>query len=208
MGQLAGSTDIVAHLGLGYSMGEAISGTTVLSGRTEAREESAFMTGTALTSIATRTRQGIEFALAYDAFKLQGETFDIKYDDSAAADKQVKGQYIQAVWNITGESHNYSNTSGTFGGLKVKTPFTMNGGSGAWQLVVRQSELDGSNALVTSSLKTNGAKAWTYGINWVMNENARVMLNYIKTNFNSAVASTGMYYTGQDAIVLRGQLAF
>jgi len=166
------------------------------------------MTGTQLASIATRTRQGVEFALAYDAFKLQGETFDIKYDDSAAADKQVKGQYIQAVWNITGEPHNYSNTAGTFGGLKVKTPFTMNGGSGAWQLVVRHSELDGSNALVTSTSKTNGAKAWTYGINWVMNENARIMLNYVKTDFNSAVSTSGQSLLGQDAIVLRGQLAF
>jgi phosphate-selective porin OprO/OprP len=208
MGQLAGQTDVIAHLGLGYSVGEAASGTTVVSGRTEAREESAFMTGTALASIATRTRQGIEFALAYDAFKLQGETFDIKYDDSAAADKQVKGQYIQAVWNITGEPHNYSNSSGTFGGLKVKTPFTANGGLGAWQLVVRHSELDGSGALVTNANKTDGAKAWTYGVNWVMNENARVMLNYIKTDYNSAVTSTGIAYTGQDAIVLRGQLAF
>lgn len=208
MGQLTGNTSVVAHLGLGYSTGEAASGTTVVSGRTEAREESAFMTGTALASIATRTRQGIEFAVAYDAFKLQGETFDVKYDDSAAADKQVKGNYVQAVWNITGEPHNYSNTAGTFGGLKVKTPFTMNGGSGAWQLVVRHSELDGSNALVTSSSKTNGAKAWTYGINWVMNENARVMLNYIKTDFNSAVTNSGQSIYAQDAIVLRGQLAF
>ena len=208
MGQLTGNTSVVAHLGLGYSVGEAASNTTVVSGRTEAREESAFMTGTNLASIATRTRQGMEFALAYDAFKLQAETFDVKYDDSAAADKQVKGQYIQAVWNITGEPHNYSNTAGTFGGLKVKTPFTMNGGSGAWQLVIRHSELDGSNALVTNANKTNGAKAWTYGINWVMNENARVMLNYIQTDFNSAVTSQGVAYTGQDAIVLRGQLAF
>jgi phosphate-selective porin OprO/OprP len=208
MGQLTGNTNVVAHLGLGYSMGEAASGTTVVSGRTEAREENAFMTGTALASIATRTRQGIEFALAYDAFKLQSEMFDIKYDDSAVADKQVKGNYVQAVWNITGEPHNYSNTAGTFGGLKVKTPFTMNGGSGAWQLVVRHSELDGSNALVTSSSKTNGAKAWTYGINWVMNENARIMLNYVKTDFNSAVTNSGQSLLGQDAIVLRGQLAF
>jgi phosphate-selective porin OprO/OprP len=208
MGQLAGRTDIVAHLGLGYSMGEAISGTTVVSGRTEAREESAFMTGTALTSIATRTRQNIEFALAYDAFKLQAETFDIKYDDSAATDKQVKGQYIQAVWNITGEPHNYSNTAGTFGGLKVKTPFTMNGGTGAWQFVVRHSELDGGNALVTSSSKTAGANAWTYGINWVMNENARVMLNYVRTSFDTAVVTSGQSLYNQDAIVLRGQLAF
>jgi len=208
MGQLAGRTDIVAHFGLGYSMGEAASGTTMVSGRTEAREESAFMTGAALTSIATRTRHGEEFAFAYDAFKLQGEQFNVSYTETAGSQRVIKGNYIQAVWNITGEPHNYSNTAGTFGGLKVKTPFTMNGGSGAWQLVVRHSTLDGSDATVTSSSKTAGASAWTYGINWVMNENARVMLNYVRTSFDTVVVTSGQNLYNQDAIVLRGQLAF
>ncbi|MEO0313551.1 MAG: hypothetical protein RI928_7 [Pseudomonadota bacterium] len=209
MAQLAGRTDMVAHLGLGYSSGEVKSGTTMVSGRTEAREDNAFFTtNSALASTATRIRQGIEFALAYDAFKLQSETFNTKYDDSSATDKEIKGNYVQAVWNITGEPHNYSNTAGTFGGLKVKSPFTMNGGSGAWQLVLRRSELDGSNAGAIKTGFTSGAKAWTYGINWVINENARVMLNYIKTEYNSALTTTGQTVTGQNAIVLRGQLAF
>jgi phosphate-selective porin OprO/OprP len=208
MGQLTGNTSIVAHLGLGYSLGEAASGTTMVSGRTEAREEDAYMTGSALTSIATRTRSGQEFAVAYDAFKLQAEQFNVRYDETAGGQRQIKGNYVQAVWNITGEPHNYSNTAGTFGGLKVKTPFTMNGGSGAWQLVIRHSTLDGSLANVTLSTKTTGASAWTYGINWVMNENARVMLNYVRTSFDTAVLQTGQYLYNQDAIVLRGQLAF
>jgi phosphate-selective porin OprO/OprP len=207
LGQLAGRTDLIAHLGYGYSLGEAAAH-AIASGRTEAREDSGYFTTSTMASIATRNRQGTEFALAYDAFKLQGEIFNIKYDDSATTDKQVQGHYIQAVWNITGESHNYSNTAGTFGGLKVKTPFTTNGGLGAWQLVIRNSELDGSNAGTLASGKTNGATAWTYGINWVMNENARIMFNYIKTDYNSALTTVGQAVYGQEAFVLRGQLAF
>jgi phosphate-selective porin OprO/OprP len=209
--ELSGRKDFITHFGAAYSSGEVKSGTVIEAGRTEAREEQKFFevtSGTRPSGVTTRTRQGLEMAVAYDAFKLQGETFDIKYDDSGATDKQVKGNYIQAVWNITGEPHNYSNTAGTFGGLKVKTPFTMNGGSGAWQLVIRHSELDGSNAGTVANGKTSGAKAWTYGINWVMNENARIMLNYIKTDFNSAVTNSGQSLFAQDAIVLRGQLAF
>ncbi|CAM8646547.1 OprP Phosphate-selective porin [Oxalobacteraceae bacterium] len=208
LAQLAGRSDMIAHLGLGYSKGEAKASYAIVSGRTEAREEDKFFTGSSTSGISTRTRQGVEFALAYDAFKLQGETFDISYDDTATTDKQVKGHYIQAVWNMTGEQHNYSNSSGTFGGLKVKSPFTMNGGTGAWQLVIRQSELDGSNAGTITSGKTSGAKAMTLGLNWVMNENARMMLNYIKTDFNSAVTNAGQSLLSSDAIVLRGQLAF
>lgn len=209
--ELMGKKDFVTHLGAAYSSGEVKNGTEIKSGRTEAREEDKFFevtSGTRPSGVTTRTRQGLEMALAYDAFKLQGETFNVKYDDAGATDKEVKGNYVQAVWNITGEPHNYSNSAGTFGGLKVKSPFTMNGGTGAWQLVIRHSELDGSNAGTIATGKTSGAKAWTYGINWVMNDNARIMLNYIKTDFNSAVTNAGQSLYGQDAIVLRGQLAF
>lgn len=207
--ELTGNKDYVAHLGLAASTGDVKSGTAITSGRSEAREEDKFYTGVSTASLATRTRKGAELALAYKGFKVQGEMFDISYDDSATTDKVVKGYYTQAVWNVTGENHNYSNSSGTFGGIKPNSPFTMNGGTGALQLVVRYSELDGNgNPKAAGSTKTNGANSMTYGLNWVMNENARVMLNFIQTKFDSAVTNTGQLITKQDAVVLRGQLAF
>jgi phosphate-selective porin OprO/OprP len=205
--ELTGNKDYVAHLGLAASTGDVKTPTTLVSGRTEAREDSAFFTTATTTSVlATRTRQGGELALAFKGFKLQGEMFNVKYD--ATTDREIKGYYAQGVWNVTGENHNYSNSSGTFGGIKPNSPFTMNGGTGAVQLVVRYSELDGSGAGAIANGKTSGANAMTYGLNWVMNENARVMLNFIQTKFDSAVTNTGQFITKQDAVVLRGQLAF
>jgi len=204
--ELSGNKDYIAHLGLAASTGDAKTGTTVVSGRTEAREDSAFFTASAVSGLATRTRQGAELALAFKEFKLQGEMFNVKYD--ATTDKEIKGYYAQGVWNVTGENHNYSNSSGTFGGIKPNSPFTANGGTGALQLVVRYSELDGSGAGTITSGKTSGANAMTYGLNWVLNENARVMLNLIQTKYDSAVTNTGQLLTKQDAVVLRGQLAF
>lgn len=210
--ELTGNKDYIAHLGYAHSNGEVANGTAITSGRTEAREESGFFSlasGSTLSGVSTRTRQGVEAAFGWQAFKLQAEYFNIAYDDAAAADRKVKGNYIQGVWNLTGETHNYSNTAGTFGGLKVKSPFTLSGGTGAWQLVIRRSELDGNDAGGTLATgKTRGASAWTYGVNWVLNENARVMLNYIKTDFDTAVINSGQSLLGQEAIVLRGQLAF
>jgi phosphate-selective porin OprO/OprP len=209
--ELTGNKDFITHVGLAYSKGEVASATAIKSGRTEAREEDAFFTmntSTALSGVTTRTRQGTELAFAYKGYKLQGEMFDVNYDSATGQSKDVKGYYTQAVWNVTGENHNYSNSSGTFGGIKPNSPFTMNGGTGALQLVVRYSELDGSGAGTLATGKTNGATAMTYGLNWVLNENARVMLNYIQTNFNSAVTGSGQTLTRQDAVVLRGQLAF
>jgi hypothetical protein len=41
-----------------------------------------------------------------------------------------------------------------------------------------------------------------------MNDNARVMLNYIVTDFNTAVGSGTSAETKQQAVVLRGQVSF
>jgi phosphate-selective porin OprO/OprP len=214
--ELTGNKDYIAHLGLAASNGEFSSSSTRLSsGRSEAREHDKFYeANTLLSGVTTRKRLGTEAALAFKGFKIQGEMFNIKYDDSTATDKEFKGYYAQGVWNITGESHNYSNSSGTFGGIKPNSLFTMNGGTGAVQLVVRFSEFDASNAGLglrtgqTISTKTDKANSWTYGVNWVLNENARVMLNYIKTDYSTAIVQSGQTTPSQNAIVLRGQLAF
>lgn len=213
--ELTDNKDYIAHLGLAASTGEVISGTRLASGRSEAREHDKFYeASTTLSGVTTRNRIGTEAALAFKGFKIQGEMFNIKYDDSTATDKEFKGYYAQGVWNITGESHNYSNSSGTFGGIKPNSLFTMNGGTGAVQLVVRFSEFDASNAGLglrtaqTISTKTDKANSWTYGVNWVLNENARVMLNYIKTDYSTAIVQSGQSTPSQNAVVLRGQLAF
>jgi phosphate-selective porin OprO and OprP len=209
--ELTGNKDYIAHLGFAASTGEVKSATPITSARTEAREEDKFFTmntSGALSGVTTRKRMGSELAFAYKGFKVQGEMFDINYDSATGQSKDVKGYYTQAVWNVTGENHNYSNSAGTFGGIKPISPFTANGGTGAVQLVVRYSELDGSGAGAVANGKTSGANAMTYGLNWVLNENARVMLNLIQTKFDSAVTNTGQLITKQDAIVLRGQLAF
>jgi phosphate-selective porin OprO/OprP len=213
--ELTGNKGYIAHLGFAASTGDVKSGTAITSGRSEAREEDKFFTVNttagglnALSGLTTRNRMGSELAFAYQGFKVQGEMFNINYDSATGQSKEVKGYYTQAVWNVTGENHNYSNSAGTFGGIKPSSPFTANGGTGAVQLVVRYSELDGSGAGNLATGKTTGANAMTYGLNWVLNENARVMLNLIQTKFDSAVTNTGQLITKQDAIVLRGQLAF
>lgn len=215
LSELSGNKDFISHIGVAASTGEVNSGTRLASGRSEAREHDKFYeASTTLSGVTTRNRFGSEAAIAYKGFKIQGEMFNIKYDDSTITDKEIKGYYTQGVWNLTGENHNYSNSSGTFGGIKPNTPFTMNGGTGAVQLVVRFSEFDASGAGLglrtaqTISTKTDKANAWTYGVNWILNENARVMLNYIKTDYSTPIVQSGQTTPSQHAVVLRGQLAF
>ena len=201
---LQGVKTYVAHLGAAYSSGTVKSGVAPASGRTEARSQSAFFTGPALSGITDRTRQGLEAAIAYNALKIQGEQFNFKYDPATGNNQEIKGHYIYLVYNLTGENFNYRD--GVFGSLKPNNPVDK-GGRGAWQIGVRASEFDASPITVAAG-KTNRATSMTYGITWFATENARFMLNYVDTKFDALVGSSGSRVNGDRAIMFRSQLNF
>jgi len=201
---LQGSKAYVAHLGAAYSTGEIKGGVAPASGRTESRSANAFFTGPALSSVTTRTRQGLEAAFAYNAFKVQAEQFNFKYDPTTGSDQEIKGHYIFLVYNLTGENFNYRD--GVFGSMKPNNPLDK-GGSGAWQVGVRMSEFDASDITVATG-KSNRATAMTYGITWFCTDNLRFMLNYVDTKFDSLVGSSGSRVNGDRAVMFRSQLNF
>jgi phosphate-selective porin OprO/OprP len=203
--EIVQNKDYVAHLGLGYSTGTIKTGVTPASGRTEGRASSAFFTGPALSGDTERTRQGIEAAFAWKGIKLQGEKFNFKYDPATGSGQEIQGHYVQAVYNLTGETHAYKD--GAFGWVKPNSPFTANGGTGAWQIGVRASEFDADGITVVAG-KTTRATALTYGLTWFLNDNARVMLNYVDTKFGAPVGTSGSRVDGEKVVMLRGQLSF
>ena len=202
--ELTGSKAYVAHLGAAYSTGEIKSGVIPASGRTESRMQSGWFTGSALSGATTRTRQGLEAAFAYNAFKLQGEQFNFKYDPATGDNQEIQGYYVQAVYNLTGESHAYKD--GTFGWIKPNNPIDK-GGRGAWQVGVRMSEFDAGDISVATG-KSNRATAMTYGITWFCTDNLRFMLNYVDTKFDALVGSSGSRVNGDKAVMFRSQLSF
>ena len=201
---IQGSKAYVAHLGAAYSTGEIKGGVAPASGRTESRSANAFFTGPALGGVTTRTRQGLEAAFAYNAFKVQAEQFNFKYDPTTGSDQEIKGHYIFLVYNLTGENFNYKD--GVFGALKPNNPLDK-GGRGAWQVGVRMSEFDASDITVATG-KTNRATALTYGITWFATDNLRFMVNYVDTKFDSLVGSSGSRVNGDRAVMFRSQLNF
>jgi len=171
--------------------------------------------------------RGVELAGAYGPFKFQMETFNSKYDakgtvqnltTNATADHamgvQVKADYMEFMYNITGESFSEAYKGGNFGGLKVKSIFmrdyggVVGNGTGAWQIGYRASKYSSNlpvtpsatNCAVTTGCATNvttgaaaigsrvqnaeSAKTNTYALNWILNSNARIMFNYAETKFN------------------------
>jgi phosphate-selective porin OprO and OprP len=201
---LTGSKTYIAHLGAAYSTGDIKGGVTPASARTESRSQNAWFTGPALSGITTRTRQGLEAAFAYNALKVQAEQFNFKYDPTTGSDQEIKGYYVLAVYNLTGESYNYKD--GVFGAVKPNSPLDK-GGRGAWQIGVRMSEFDASNISVATG-KSNRATAMTYGLTWFATDNLRFMVNYVDTKFDSLVGSSGSRVNGDRAIMFRSQLNF
>ena len=215
--KLMGRTDIVTHLGVGYSSGTVASGTSYASARDETRGVNGFFSGTeTVRAGSSRTRSNLEYALAYGPYKVQGEYFVINYGDTTAGSNAVKLNYNEALWNITGESHNYSNSAGTFGWVKPSKKFSLaDGGLGAWQVGIRLSELDGSD-FTRAAGRTDKATGITYGLNWIVNDNVRFMLNYTETKFDTPVlvstsgsaGSSGASIDKVKAIMLRSQISF
>ena len=173
--------------------------------------------------------RGIEFAGARGPFKFQMETFNSKYNASGisealttstdvetrSAGVQVKAQYFELMYNITGESWADSYKGGAFGGVKPKTNFmtdyggVIGQGTGAWQAGFRTSKFTSDLANTETCLGTvddtcetsltgtatdysrvQGAETATtntYALNWILNPNARIMFNYAETKFGQSI---------------------
>ena len=133
---------------------------------------------------------------------------------------------IAASYLITGED-------ASFKGVKPKQDFdTDKGGWGAWELVARYSELNldddtfqdkagtsfSTNTYADLSTSAKSAKSWTAGVNWYLNQNAKVQLNYEHTKFDggAGIGITAINATGsnvrdresEDALLARLQVAF
>jgi phosphate-selective porin OprO and OprP len=203
-----GRDDFILHAGLGLSKGE-IAGLTTSSNRNEIRTSSGFYTAlTPLVGPVNRTRLGYEGAVAYKAFKLQGEMFNYRYEGPLASN-EIESNYIQAVYNLTGENHNYSNSAGTFGWIKPNVAFDK-GGMGAIQVGIRASSLKAPDvAPRTSTFATSDYSSITYGVTWFLNDNARLMLNYTEIDYGGiGVGASASRYLKERAMMMRGQLSF
>ena len=147
-----------------------------------------------------------EAAVSVGSFHAQGEYFDYSISRHFAPDLRFQGGYIQAGYILTGEQRKYSSSSATLGGIKPKNPFfwDMTGGIGAWEVAARYSYLDLNDQLVFGGTQKN----ITVGVNWYLNDNMRLMFNWVhgqvdKTNV--AGADRGAKY---DAFAMRTQFAF
>jgi phosphate-selective porin OprO/OprP len=100
---------------------------------------------------------------------------------------------IAASWLVTGED-------ASFKGVKPKQVFDANnGGWGAWELVARYEENNidsgafsvvGQTRFASPVTNAKSASSWGGGVNWYLNQNVRLALNYERTSFEAGGGGT------------------
>lgn len=186
--------------------------------------------GTSQVGEIDRRLQGAEVVLAHGPVKLAGEYIVARYsgDRSAAPlggfERDISGYYLSAMWLITGEHYADAYKGSFLQRIKPRDAFSWKDGTwGAWEIGLRYSSIDASDfkasnaaftgrpatstaALVTSS--STGAQAYTFGLKWMPNSHVRLMLNYIRTEFDNDVVIGGRSIGYENAVNVRAQFDF
>ena len=145
---------------------------------------------------------GAEAAWTQGPISLQGEYMMADVDQIGASTANFSAYYFLASFFLTGEHRPYKN--GLFQRVKPKNNLGQ-GGSGAWELTARYSSVDLNDAGVQGGELTG----ITGGVNWYLNPNARVMLNYVHAELDNAPVAVVPAGKGElDAILLRFQFDF
>jgi phosphate-selective porin OprO/OprP len=126
---------------------------------------------------------GLESALVVGPFSLQGEYMLSQVDTTFGGDLDFDGYYVLASYFLTGENRVYRKGKAVFDRIKPKRDFSFSGekkGWGAWELALRYSSIDLDDEIIRGGQEDN----WTVALNWYLNPNTRVMLNYINANID------------------------
>jgi len=125
---------------------------------------------------------GLESALIYGPFSLQGEFIENFVDETEGpSNTHFEGAYIQASYFLTGEHRNYEKDIAQFSGVKLLKNFSIKDRTfGAFEIAARYSYTD----LDDNDIKGGILNNTTLGINWYLNPNMRVMINYVHAHPN------------------------
>ena len=142
-----------------------------------------------------------EAAWVYGPVSLQGEYMRARVvRRGGLASLNFDGYYLYASWFLTGESRHYKGGKGAFGKVKPRLP------SGAWELALRYSTLD----LTDADISGGEASGVTVGVNWYATPVVRIMVNLVFVDNNGAANNDGRVAGGDDPVIFqtRFQVSF
>jgi phosphate-selective porin OprO/OprP len=181
--------DALVHLGVSYRYGVPDDTMLELDSRPSVHMAEDWV-DTGDLDIDTNHTVGGELAAIMGPGSFQVEYFhQTNESDSGASvdDPEFTGYYVMGSVFVTGESRNYDSKKASFKRVKPHENFTTDGGTGAIELALRFSSLDLTDGGAT------GGELWdvTAAINWYLNPNTRVMLNYVHADVEDGVVADG-----------------
>jgi phosphate-selective porin OprO/OprP len=120
---------------------------------------------------------GLEAAAVLGSWALQGEYLRTHLQRSDNPDPSFEGGYGQLGWFPTGESRRYSSRRAVFRSVEPKRRW------GAIELALRYSALD----LVDENVVGGDEQNLTFGLNWYLNRNLRMMFNFTQVGANRPI---------------------
>ncbi len=176
----------IVHVGLNYSYRSPSQPRFRFRQRPEAHLAPRFVDTGNLT-MPSANLVGPEFTWVQGPASLQAEYLHAGLNPvTGNGNSNFHGYYVSGSYFLTGEQRNYRVSEGRFRGIKPKRNFNSSqGGMGAWEVGLRYSSLDLNHGPVSGGRLND----FTFGLNWYLNPNARVMWNYIHANRDSIGAA-------------------
>ena len=167
-----------------------------------------------------------EIALVYGPFSVQAEYMYAAANDvtdtsgkflkgATTHDANFSGWYAYASYFITGEHRMYNKTTtpsdyqAAFGRIIPNCNFNpLHGGIGAWEVAFRVSNMDVDD--INAGFNGGNETDYTFAVNWYLNPNVMVKMNYIYAHVNAHSDGYGdLLSNGNDNIFeTRFQIAF
>lgn len=171
---------------------------------------------------------GIEAGVTIRNFMIESEYFKYRIDRRITGalpfgNPDFSGWYIQGAWVLTGEPRPYNPAEARFDAPKMNYNFNPSAGTyGTLELAARFSDLDlnyhdcgagkatpiVATAACFDAVRGGEQKVSSVGLNWYLNPDVRLMLDYLHVDvnrYNAAGAQIGQKF---NAIALRSQFNF
>jgi phosphate-selective porin OprO/OprP len=120
---------------------------------------------------------GAEFAFGFDRWHVQGEWIGAQITSEAENDPMFSGWYVEASYMLNGPTRPFKRSFATFDKVTPCKNFLAKDccGPGAFELAARYSYLD----LNDQAILGNEVSDITVGLNWYLNPNTAIKLNYV-----------------------------
>ena len=176
------------HVGVGYSLRSPTDDGVIVNAKPEANLAPVYI-GSSTVPVAAETLNlmGVEAAWVAGPLTVSGEYSIASIDapSGVTSDPDFVGYYAQVGYFLTGESRGYRKAQGCFDALKPnENAFGEGGGHGAWEVAARISSLD----LEDDGTDNGQLDDLTFGVNWYLNPNTRLMVDYIMADLDPAGA--------------------